>query len=404
MWMILKLGIRNVFRNKIRTLVTCSIMGLLLSSAMVMDGFWKGMLTNMVETLTESYMGHGQIHSKKYIESLESKFILEDPDLAVNWLEQTLNAKKWTGRVHLPAMATSSDGSENVAVIGIDAEREKGLSEFDDRIVEGEYPSQPTDVLIGTDLKDRLNLNINDRMVITTHNVVTEETSQGLFRVKGVYHFGSKEMDLRTVLITISSAQELLGKSHGVHELAFQLDHLPIQKIKKLMPTTRRSPMGSANLGTACSTNLGHHPTFDDFNVNFRGNTFGTGRVDSFEYTFMSIYDRLFEFSVYQALGHKRKEIILMVIAEGIGLASLSVIIATIFTLVLGGMMAVWGVDYGGIEFGEMTFTRKIYYEFHWQQFVIYPLSFIIFTALVSFYPGWHASRLTLADTLKKSL
>ena len=93
-----------------------------------------------------------------------------------------------------------------------------------------------------------------------------------------------------------------------------------------------------------------------------------------------------------------------MIVSEAFALGLLGILVGYFITLVFAIPMTLIGIDYGGMEFAEVTIREPIYYEFFWYQVIAYPLLILGFTVLVSFYPAFHAIRLTMAKAIKRTL
>ena len=62
MWLFAKLAWRNLFRNKRRTLIAGSAIGIGLASLIFIDALFIGMEEHMIRAATSSFAGEGQIH------------------------------------------------------------------------------------------------------------------------------------------------------------------------------------------------------------------------------------------------------------------------------------------------------------------------------------------------------
>ena len=60
-----KLAWRNVLRNKRRTFIAGTAIGIGLASLIYVDAAMIGMEVNMIDSATASFMGEGQIHHQK---------------------------------------------------------------------------------------------------------------------------------------------------------------------------------------------------------------------------------------------------------------------------------------------------------------------------------------------------
>ncbi len=65
-WMNIKLAWRNLFRNKRRSIIAGTAMGLGLASLIFVDALIIGMRDNMIRSATSSFLGEGQIHAQEY--------------------------------------------------------------------------------------------------------------------------------------------------------------------------------------------------------------------------------------------------------------------------------------------------------------------------------------------------
>ena len=69
----IKLGIRNVLRNKRRSFLTSLAIGVGLMALIISDGFILGMKNYMIRSVTDDYLGHGQIHHQKFLKTNKIK-------------------------------------------------------------------------------------------------------------------------------------------------------------------------------------------------------------------------------------------------------------------------------------------------------------------------------------------
>lgn len=400
-----KLGFRNLGRNKRRSFLAGLAIGIGLASLMVTDGFWRGMVDNMVETVTETFIGHAQIHHESYTDSGENTFFIKNPEPYLNEIKNNSDVINVTTRIMSQAMVNSAEDSKNVMLVGIDPESEKGISLLSQRMISGNYLDNEDGILIGKRLQERLNVDIGDRIVVTASEVDSGEISQLLFRVSGVFGMGNKQMDEFMIIIHKKRARKLLKMPKGVHEIVFRFKDL--QAVDQNLAWINELGKGSekARSWKEITPQIVAAINMYQVSIGIIGfvllSLVSLGILNTM---FMSLYERIFEFGVLRAVGTRGNEILLMIVSEAMSLAGLSIILGAIIATFFGFIMAYYGIDYSGIEFAEMTFTNKIYYVFNWKQYVYFPLVIFVFTVLVSLYPGIHATRITMAKALRKSL
>ena len=88
--MFYKLGIRNIWRNKRRSLLSGLAMGIGLAALIFIDGFFLGLFGNMVSNVTDSYLGHGQIHHKEFLQTMEVSKTISQPEKTLLKLDNLL--------------------------------------------------------------------------------------------------------------------------------------------------------------------------------------------------------------------------------------------------------------------------------------------------------------------------
>ena len=81
MWLILvKLAWRNIFRNKRRTLIAATAIGIGLAALIFIDAFMIGMKENMIRTATASFLGEAQIHRQGFRDEQEISLTIQALD------------------------------------------------------------------------------------------------------------------------------------------------------------------------------------------------------------------------------------------------------------------------------------------------------------------------------------
>ncbi|PIP93533.1 MAG: hypothetical protein COV37_13700 [Bdellovibrio sp. CG11_big_fil_rev_8_21_14_0_20_39_38] len=402
--MILKLGFRNIMRNKRRSILTGLAVGLGLAAMILVNGFWKGMLANMIDSAVSNYVGHAQIHHRQFGESHEVQYSLDPSSELFQKLKQNTQIEVISKRVIALAMVSSSQESLNAIALGIIPAEEKEISLFDDRILEGHYPENENDLMIGVQLQKKLSVQLGDRIVITVSEANTGELNQELFRVSGIFGTGVKDMDEGMILVHQRKLQQMLSIS-GVHEVVVMFSDLKTAELNAPFINSLSTKDIKAENWQELVPQVVGIAKVTDFSMGIMGIILFilVGQV-ILNTLFMSLFERSYEFGVLRAIGTKNRELYLMICSEALALSCLSIILGMIIALIVGGYWSVLGVDYSGVQFGEVTFTEKIFFKFSLEQFTLYPTSLVLFTVLVSLYPAWKIVRIKAAEALHRSL
>ncbi|MBD3322209.1 MAG: FtsX-like permease family protein [Chitinivibrionales bacterium] len=404
----LKLAWRNMFRNKRRTVIAGTAIGIGLASLIFTDAMIIGMKENMVRSGTASFMGEAQIHAEGFRSTREVENTIKNTQMVMQKLDKDSLVEHTAQRAMGIGMITSPANLSQVVIWGIDPGREKHLSKVDEALIEGEYLTGQSNrrVLIGIKLAERLEVETGDRVVVTLAKAETGNLSQEMFRVGGIYHFNIDEFDKGMAFITINKAQQMLGTGDQAHEIAMTLTESGIardrdnpfwkkysQNGNEAAPWPELLPQFSAIL------------QMTDLSLAILAVIlFGVVAFGIINTLFMSLYERMFEFGVMRAVGTRPFAIWRMVVYEACSLAVLSSIMGTILGFIVTYIISKTGIDYRGIEFSEITIQELIYPQLTMDQFVIYPFFVLIFTGIVGIYPATYAARLTAAKAMRKSL
>jgi ABC-type lipoprotein release transport system permease subunit len=404
--MLLKFGIKNVFRNKRRTVLSGLAIGVGLTAMIVSDGFMIGMMDNLVNSVIETFMGDGQIHAVGFKKNFEVEKYIENASKLVKSLESEKEIKQVTTRTQTFGMVASPDNFVNVGVVGIESEKESQIIRIKRAVKKGALPSGPMDIAIGKKLAEKLEVKMGDKVVVTVAQAFSEDLAQEQFRISGILKFGSREFDSSMAFITLSKAQDMLNLKDGAHEIvlkfhdkkaAANLDHpiwkkystggLEAESWKKLAPeimAMKEMIDVSVYIISAIVVIL--------------------SAIIIINTLFMSFYDRMFEFGVLRSIGTRPGKIIRLILVEASVLSVVSIICGFVITAFATGYLATVGIDYGGMQVGETTMTEPIYHVFNVTQFTGYPVLVFVLTLVAAIYPAIYASKITIVKAMGKSL
>jgi len=408
MWIFIKLAFRNMLRNKRRSLIAGTAIGLGLASLIFVDALMIGMERNMIESATSTFLGDGQIQRKGFRSTLQ-------PDLTVNrlaWVTESLGrepmVKQFSMRTMCYATISSPADYGSVELVGIDPAAEKNVSEIDEAIFEGSYFSGEStrDIVIGSKLAEILDATLGSRVVVTVAQAGTGNLSQDLFRVSGIFKFNIAEMDRGMVFVRLPKAQEMLGIGKNVHAIALVLSN-PELGLKKnfflwkkysgfdneAFPWTKVLPQVEA------AFEMSHYSAYLLGLV-----LFGIVALGIVNTLFMSLYERMFEFGVLKAVGTRPFGIAQMIVYEAGALAVLSIGLGCILGLLITYITARVGINFTGIEYVGVTFRRLLYPVLTVRQFIEYPLWVFAFTTLVGLYPARYAAKMLPSAAMRRSL
>ena len=160
MMIYVKLAWRNLLRNKRRSFIAGTAIGIGLAALICVDALLLGMERNMIDSATASFMGQGRIQRKGFQDTQQADLTINRLDQVVGDLEQESILKHFAPRLLTFAMASSPSNLSSIELVGIDPASEKPVSEIDEVIIEGSYFSgeNERDILIGDRLAEILKI------------------------------------------------------------------------------------------------------------------------------------------------------------------------------------------------------------------------------------------------------
>lgn len=408
MWIYVKLAWRNLLRNKRRSFIAGTAIGIGLASLIFVDALVVGMEKNMVESATSTFLGQGQIHRNGFRSTQQVDLTVNRLPSVVEDLRRESGIRRFSLRTMSFGMISSPANFSSIELVGIDPQTEKDISEIDEAVIQGSYFSgnDARDIVIGSKLADLLQVATGDRLVVTVAQAGTGTLSQDLFRVSGIYTFSIAEMDRGMAFVRLEKAQEMLGIGNNVHEIALVFTDSKLASDPDFFFWRKYSRFGNEAAGwPAILPQMEAAFELSRFSTYLMGLIlFGIVALGIINTLFMSLHERMFEFGVLRAVGTRPWGIAQLIIYEAGSLAVLSIAMGCILGFIATVITAGIGFDYTGIEYVGVTFRRLIFPVLQLRQFIEYPLWLFIFTTLVGLYPAIYAARMLPSAAMRRGL
>ncbi len=403
-----KLAWRNLLRNRRRSLIAGTAIGVGLASLIFSDALVIGMERNMVASATSTFLGQGEIHRSGFRLTQQADLTIDHLDYVVANLARETSVRCFTLRALSFAMVSSSADVSSIELVGIDPATEREMSEIDNAIVDGNYFSgnNARDIVIGSKLAERLSVRVGDRIVVTVSQVRSGALSQELFLVSGIYRLGIPEMDRGMAFISLPVAQTMLGIGAQVHEIALLFTDPKYGSDAQLPFWAKYSRFGNEAVGwPTLLPQVEAAFAISRFSIYLVGLIlFALVALGIVNTLFMSLHERMFEFGVLLAVGTRPAAIARMIVYEAGALAVVSCVLGSILGLLVTLILSHVGINYTGIEFVGVTIRKLLYPVLDVRQFIEYPFWVFIFTALTGMYPALYAARLNPSRAMRRSL
>ncbi len=115
-------------------------------------------------------------------------------------------------------LALRGEAQRSIALVGVELERYDRIVRLRSKVVAGQARLGPGEAIIGRDLAADLGVSVGDRFVVKTGGV------SDAVRVTALVDLGARELNRRTVLVPLRTAQSLIGLPGGVTNLDLTLD------------------------------------------------------------------------------------------------------------------------------------------------------------------------------------
>jgi ABC-type lipoprotein release transport system permease subunit len=219
---------RNLWRNRRRTLLTAGTISGGLALLLVFLGLGDGVHRQMLRNAVQMGGAHVAVQARGY--QMKKAIGLTLPAGCVTRLASTLSDRGFgpatvVRRVFASGLASSSDGSSSVSIVGIEPQAEARVSLLDEKLVAGTFfgDGAANSVVIGQGVARKLKLSPGNKFVLMAPREGSAEIQSVLIRVAGVIRTGVDDIDQFTVLAPLATTQGLLGLEGRIHQAALVL-------------------------------------------------------------------------------------------------------------------------------------------------------------------------------------
>lgn len=224
--MLFSISWRNIWRNKVRSLVIIFSIALGIFAGVTATAFMKGMVEQRIQKVIKTELSYIQIHKEGFRQNSDFKSFIPDAGNLVTEIRKLPHVTDVSKRIVVQSMIASAETATGVLIAGIDPEQEPNVTNINERIIEGEYFEgiKKNPVIIGKKLAEKLDVKVRNKLVITLQDTANNVIS-GLFRVAGIFSTNDNMYDESHVFVRYNDLQKLAELPNGVaHEIAINID------------------------------------------------------------------------------------------------------------------------------------------------------------------------------------
>lgn len=325
--MLSRLAWRNIWRNKRRSAIVLSSIVVGYAALVFMDGLSTGMVRQMLDNRIGIHTAHLQVHRSGFLDNRVVENRIRNPQEVASVLNETEGIARWSSRVLTFGMVNSSSGSAGVTVIGVDPEREAGITGIADLVKSGSYLSGGRrEILLSERLAGKLGVDLGDKIVGMASGLEGEIGSE-LFRVVGIYRTYDSGFDETHAYVYIDDARSMLSLESGLMEFAVVCEGT------KMIEPVERYLSQALGEGYEVSTYRELLPLLVVQLDVYRQMMLVVYAIVSLVIVLgivntmlMAVYERIHEFGVLFAVGMKRHRVFSMVLLEAVTLGVLGTV------------------------------------------------------------------------------
>ncbi len=401
--MIIKLAWRNIWRNKRRTILTALTLTIGVVALSMMLTLAAGMVERMIRVATHSRIGDAQIHAAHYLETQDETLTIPSTTALLEQARKLPDVKDATARSIGIGVLSIADRTSGIQLLGIDPEHEKNITNWSERIVDGEYISEPGQVMMGSHLAEKLEVEVGSKMILTAANVTTGETTAELVRVKGLLYTGDVATDRQAAIVHLDMAQKMMGTRGQAHEIVLKLN-IPIEQrepIEAIIAPLKRDGISVEpwqTMNPIVAQMKGLMESYMDVMVVVLFMILAFGLINTIS---MSLLERMREFGVMRSLGTSGSMLAKLIVTEAAFLGFIGAVPGIVCGLLISQLLVTYGLDFAGTTAYGMEFREPIYGQLDIPGTVRVAVMFVILTTLVSLFTAIRAARLEPVEAMR---
>ena len=410
MFDLFKIAIRNLMRYKRRTLLTASLVTIGVVSVLVfisVSGSFKNM---MIGQITDSFLGHIQIHKKGYVASIDSlPLTLSLSPNALQKVEKAINEipdiEAYAKRIKFGGMFSNFVETTNVRLNGVYPEDEaRTVPLLLSRIREGEKTIRTGEILVPELLAKGMKVKVGDTVVVIATNRDGSvngkqfqvggilESATGPGGRDGYIHIDDAAEILRMDTMEISEIAIRLKNFDKLHEVFDRLKGELSNELNK-----QGKPALEVHTWEKLSPFYNIARMIDIMTFFVKLMLIAIVLISIMNVMVMAVYERVREIGTIAAIGTLPGKIVAMFLIEGFSLG--------LFGAVVGDILGVATISILSMAKVSFNFGRQkgllLSPGINPQDILVISIIVITISVMASLQPAYKASRMNPIDALR---
>ncbi|MEA3523022.1 MAG: FtsX-like permease family protein [Campylobacterota bacterium] len=409
---IIKISFRNLLRNARRTLLTASLITIGVMFVLIYTALSGSFKAYMVGQVTDSMLGHIQIHKKGYIASvdnlpLDKNINQKQLKKITDILDENPYIQSYTYRLKLGTMFSNYTASTNIRLNGINPEKEaQTLPLFASRIQGVDAASlKEGEIIVPELLAKGMKVTKGDTIVLVATN--KKGSVNGLnFKVQGSIEPISGPGG-RDGYIHINDVKKLLRfKEVEVSEVVIRLKDVKYLKMamKTLLPLAqlrnqKDKPVFEVHTWEKLSPFYNIVKMLDIMDISIKIILISIVLISVLNVMVMSVFERIKEIGTIAAMGTTPNTITKLFLTEGLMLGIFGTFIGSLLSLSIIGIVNNIGITFSFGRQSDLVLNPIL----HVNEILVVSAIVILISLIASISPAIKAAKLNPVDALRQN-
>jgi putative ABC transport system permease protein len=404
--MIFRIAFKNVWRNKVRSLVVITAITLGLAGGILTTSIITGMVEQKIRVGIDNEVSHIQIHHPEFLQNYEPQYSIPGADSLAGVISKMAGVKAVSTRERITGMAASPNSAAGIQIVGVDPQQEMKVSSLYKAIPDsgGGYftGSRKNPIVIGRKLADKLKVRLKSKIVIRFQNTDGSLT-EAAFSVNGIYKTANTGFDETNVFVRKGDLEQLIGGDHRMQEMAVILDNISLipaveASLKNKLPGLLvqnwmevRPDMGMVTSAIAIEV-------YVILGIILFALAFGIVNT-----MLMIVFERTRELGMLMAVGMSKSRVFRMIMLETVFLTIIGGLVGMVLSAVLVAFFHQRGIDLSAFSkgLGAYGFDPKIYPFITMQLYINLSLMILSTGILSAVVPARKALQLRPVDAIR---
>lgn len=397
--MIWTLAVRNVMRNRRRSVITVLSIAVGLAALTFLWGFIDGMNLQMINNTTRYFAADAQVHLKGYHDDPSLDRAIEAGARVLETVRADPSVTAATVRLETTVLASRADRSRGILAFGVDPAQEARVTDLFKAVVDGRGFSgaDDTGVLIGEGMAEALALRAGDELVLIGQ-AYDGSVASARMMVRGVFRTKIDDLDGYVAVMPTAAMREFLAAPEAVTAVAVRLRDrgalgAAVQSLSARLGS-EHEVLGWTVLLPMVAVSIRFHEVMGFVVLTIFFVMVAAGVANP---VLMAVLERTREFGIMLALGTSQSMLFRLVVAEAALLGAAGLLLGNAIGLGATAAFGRTGIDLAAFEAGLRTMqglSDVIYPVVRGERSLAISVLVFLIALAMALYPAFRAATL----------